>query len=121
MRIVLDPWGGDYGSQVATSHEVDAEETVVHALEADGEECPWKPINPNPTILPRETVVVDGVMRSDASGMVEDGERRALALFGSFAAGAVAINSQVRVVQDRVERLFIAGGNWPTPQAHLRG
>jgi hypothetical protein len=116
MRIVLDPWGGDYGSQVATSHEVDTEETVVHALEADGEECPWKPINPDPTILPRETVVVDGVMRSDASGMVEDGERRALALFGSFAAGAVAINSEVRIVEDRVERLFIAGGNWPTPQ-----
>src|SRR5437868_4765775 len=59
MRIVLDPWGGDYGSQVATSHEVDTEETVVHALEADGEECPWKPINPDPTILPRETIVTE--------------------------------------------------------------
>jgi hypothetical protein len=116
MRIVLDPWGGDYGSQVATSHEADTEETVVQTLEDEGEECPWKPINPAPTSLPRETVVVDGVMRSDASGMVEDGERRALALFGSFAAGAVAINSQVRIVEDRVERLFIAGGNWPTPE-----
>jgi len=116
MRIVLDPWGGDYGSQVATSHEVDTEETVVQTLEDEGEECPWKPINPAPTSLPPETVVVDGVMRSDASGMVEDGERRALALFGSFAAGAVAINSQVRIVEDSVKRLFIAGGNWPTPE-----
>jgi hypothetical protein len=116
MRIVLDPWGGDYGSQVATSHEVDAEEAVVQALEDEGEACPWKPIDPAPTISPQETIVVDGVMRSDASGMVEDGERRALALFGSFAAGAVAINSQVRVVGTRVERLFIAGGNWPTPE-----
>src|SRR5215510_8917183 len=117
MRIVLDPWGGDYGNQVATSHEVDTEETVVQALEDEGEECPWKPIDPSPASLPQATVVVDGVMRSDASGMVEDGERRALALFGSFAAGAVAINSQVRIVEDRVERLFIAGGNWPTPPA----
>jgi uncharacterized protein len=66
--------------------------------------------------LPGETIVVDGVMRSDAFGMVEDGERRALALFGSFAAGAVSINSQVRIVQERVVRLFLAGGNWPTPE-----
>jgi len=117
MRIVLDPWGGDYGSQVATSYEVDTEETLVQALEDEGEACPWKPIDPDPPIFPKETVVVDGVMRSDASGMVEDGERRALALFGSFAAGAVAINWQVRIVEDRVVRLFIAGGNWPTPQA----
>jgi hypothetical protein len=115
MRIVLDPWGGDYGSQVATSHEVDTEETVVQALEDEGEECPWKPIDPDPARLPQETVVVDGVMRSDASGMVEDGERRALALFGSFAAGAVVINSQVRIARDRVDRRFIAGNNWPTP------
>ncbi len=95
---------------------MDTEETVVQALEDEGEECPWKPIDPDPTSLPQETVVVDGVMRSDASGMVEDGERRALALFGSFAAGAVAISSQVRIVQDHVVRLFIAGGNWPTPE-----
>jgi hypothetical protein len=116
MRIALDPWGGDYGSQIATAHEVDSAATVVQALEDEGEECLWQPIDPSPMMLPQETVVVDGVMRSDAFGMVEDGERRALALFGSFATGAVALNSRVRIVEDRVERLFIAGGNWPTPQ-----
>lgn len=115
MRIVLDPWGGDYGSQIATSQEADSED-VVQALEDEGEERLWEPIAPVPKTLPKETVVVDGVMRSDASGMVEDGERRALALFGSFAAGAVTINSQVRIVEDRVSRLFIAGGNWSTPE-----
>lgn len=115
MRIMLDPWGGDYGSQISTPHEADTEETTVQTLDEEGEKCPWKPIDPNPTTLPNETIVVDGVMRSDAFGMVEDGERRALALFGSFAAGAVSINSQVRIVQERVVRLFLAGGNWPTP------
>src|SRR5207245_59939 len=88
----------------------------VRSIEDDREFSPLKPIHPDPPMFPRETLLVDGVMRSDASGMVEDGERRALALFGAFAAGAVAINSQVRIVEDRVERLFIAGGNWPTPQ-----
>lgn len=115
MRIVLDPWGGDYGSQIATSQEADSDDVTVQALEDEGEDCAWEPLSPVPKTLPTETVVVDGVMRSDASGMVEDGERRALALFGSFAAGAVTINAQVRIVEDRVLRLFIAGSNWPTP------
>src|SRR5687768_7876084 len=105
MRIVLDPWGGDYGSQIATPHEADTEEMTVQTLDEEGEKCPWKPIDPRPTTLPSETIVVDGVMRSDAFGMIEDGERRALALFGSFAAGAVSINSQVRIVQEHVVRL----------------
>ena len=116
MRIVLDPWGGDYGSQISTPHEADTDDTMVQVLDEEGEQCPWKPINPSPTTLPLETVVVDGVMRSDAFGMVEDGERRALALFGSFAAGAVSINSQVRIVQERVVRLFLTGGNWPASE-----
>jgi hypothetical protein len=116
MRIVLDPWGGDYGSQISTPYEADTEEVSVHALDEEGEQCPWRPIAPAPVSLPIETVVVDGVMRSDAFGMVEDEERRALALFGAFAAGAVSINDHVRIVQERIVRLFITGGNWPTPE-----
>src|SRR5262245_26460115 len=116
MRIVLDPWGGDYGSQISTPYEADTEETTVQTLDEEGEKCSWEPVDPNPTILPKETIVVDGVMRSDAFGMVEDGDRRALALFGSFAAGAVSINSQVRIAQERVVRLFLTGGNWATPE-----
>jgi hypothetical protein len=54
-------------------------------------------------------------MRTDAPAMVTEGERRAFALFGSYATGAVVINSQVQIVQDRVMRLFIAGNNWPEP------
>ena len=116
MRIVLDPWGGDYGSQISTPYEADTEEVSVRALDEEGEQCPWKPIVPAPISSPIETVVVDGVMRSDAFGMVEDEERRALALFGSFAAGAVSINAHVRIVQERIVRLFITGGNWLTPE-----
>ena len=116
MRIVLDPWGGDYGSQISTPYEADTEEVLIRALDEEGEQCPWRPIAPAPISSPIETVVVDGVMRSDAFGMVEDEERRALALFGSFAAGAVSINAHVRIVQERIVRLFITGGNWPTPE-----
>ena len=115
MRIALDPWGSDYGSQIAVSHEVDSEDTSVQALEDPVEECPWAPIPPRPTAQPQMVAVVDGVMRTDTSAMVSEGDRHALALFGSYATGAVIMNSQVQIVRDQVVRLLIAGNNWPEP------
>jgi len=115
MRIALDPWGSDYGSQIAVSHEEDGGDTSIQVLDERIEDRPWAPVLPAPTTLPTMTAVVDGVMRSDAPAMVIEGERRALALFGSYATGAVVINSQVQIAQDRVVRLFIAGGDWSGP------
>src|SRR5215510_1875703 len=115
MRIALDPWGSDYTSQFTVPHEVDSEDSSVQALEEPIEKRPWTPIKPCPPTLPQVTAVVDGVMRTDAPAMVMEGERRALALFGSYAVGAVVINSEVQIVHDRVVRLFIAGSNWSEP------
>lgn len=112
MRIALDPWGSDYTSQFTISQEGDGADNFAQALEEPVEERPWVPIHPSPMTLPKTTAVVDGVMRTDASAMVMEEGRSALALFGSYAAGAVAINAQVQIVQDRVSRLFLAGGNW---------
>jgi hypothetical protein len=114
MRIALDPWGSDYTSQFAVPREGDGDE--VQALEEPVEDRPWTPITPCPRALTKITAVVDGVMRTDASAMVMEGGRSALALFSSYAAGAVVINSQVQIVQDRVFRLFLAGGNWLEPE-----
>lgn len=115
MRIALDPWGSDYASQFAVPSEVD-DDLSVQALEERIEERPWAPVPRRAVPLPAMTAVVDGVMRSDASAMVMEGDRRALALFGCYATGAVVINSRVEVVQQGVVRLFIAGGNWSEPQ-----
>jgi hypothetical protein len=115
MRIALDPWGSDYASQLAVPYEVDREDTSVQALDERIEDRPWAPVVPPPTALPIVTAVVDGVMRTDASAMVIEEERRALALFGSYATGAVVINSQVQITHDRVVRLFIAGSDWSGP------
>jgi hypothetical protein len=117
MRIALDPWGSEYASQFTVPHEMDDEDISVQALEDPIENRRWAPIKPNPSLSPTVTAVIDGVMRTDAPAMVMEGERRALALFGSYAAGAVVINSQVEIAHDRVVRLFIAGGNWPEPEA----
>lgn len=115
MRIALDPWGSEYASQFTVSHEMDNGEAVVQAQEEPVEDRPWAPVKPIVTLLPKVTAVVDGVMRTDASAMVMDGDRRALALFSSYGAGAVVINSQVHIAHDRIQRLFIAGGNWSDP------
>jgi hypothetical protein len=58
MRIALDPWGSNYGSQIAVSHEVDSEDPSVQALEDPVEECPWAPIPPRPATLPPMVAVV---------------------------------------------------------------
>ncbi len=114
MRIALDPWGSDYTSQFAVPAEDNGNE--VQAQEEPVEDCPWAPLTPCPRTMAKMTAVVDGVMRTDASAMVMEGNRSALALFGSYAAGAVVINSQVQIAQDRVFRIFLAGGNWSEPE-----
>jgi hypothetical protein len=116
MRIALDPWGSDYTSQFTVSPEGDGKDNFAQALDEPIEARPWAPIRPCPTALPKTTAVIDGVMRTDASAIVMDENRRALALFGSYAAGAVVINARVRIVHDRIQRLFLAGGNWSEPE-----
>ena len=112
MRISLDPWGGDYGSQMSAPGEVDSEVTTAQVIGKQEEEGPWKPRIPQPTVLPEVTTIIDGVMRVDAPAVVDDGERRVLALFGSYAAGAVQINHHVAIVEERIDRLFIVGGGY---------
>jgi hypothetical protein len=114
MRIALDPWGSDYASQFVVPPEDNGDE--VQALEEPVEDGPWAPLPLCPRAMAKMTAVVDGVMRTDASAMVMEGGRSALALFGSYAAGAVVINSQVHIAQDRVFRLFLTGGNWSEPE-----
>ncbi len=116
MRIALDPWGSDYTSQFTVSQEGDGNDNFAQALDEPIEDRPWSPIRPCPTALPKAVAVVDGIMRTDASAIVMDENRRALALFSSYAAGAVVINARVQIVHDRVQRLFLAGGNWSEPE-----
>lgn len=112
MRIALDPWGGDYGSQLNASDEVDNEETTAQVLGKQVEEGPWQPRSPNPPTLPQVTTVIDGVMRVDAPAVVSDQERRFLAIFGSYAAGAVQVNHRVTIVEEQINRLFVVGGGY---------
>jgi len=109
MRITLDPWGSDYTSQFTVSQEGDGNDNFAQALEEPVEDRPWVPVQPCPTTQPKTIAVVDGVMRTDASAIIMDGNRRALALFSSYASGAVVINSQVQIAHDRCNGSFLLG------------
>lgn len=120
MQIALDPWGSDYSSQVATPHDMDAEETTVQALEEPIEGGPWKPRRPQPLTLPQKTAVIDGVMRGDARAMVTRDAVRFLGLFCSHATGAVIVEQpveRVEIVEMQVQRLFITGSGQSGPDA----
>ncbi len=110
MRISLDPWGGDYGSQISTPQAVDEEQLSAQATGQQIEAGPWQPRTPAPEHMPNMTVVIDGVMRVDAPAVLSDDESRFLALFGSYAAGAVAIDRRVEIIEEQLDRLFIVGG-----------
>ena len=115
MRISLDPWGGDYGSQMTAPEEVDGEATTAQVIGSQVEEGPWKPRTPAPAIFPEVTTVIDGVMRVDAPAVVSDADKRYLALFSSYAAGAVVVNDRVAIIEERIDRLFVVGGGYTSP------
>ena len=110
MRITLDPWGGDYGSQIATPQAVDEEHPAAQVTGQQVEDGPWQPRTPCPEQMPAMTAVIDGVMRVDAPAVLSDDATRFLALFGSYAAGAVVIDRRVEIIEEQLDRLFIVGG-----------
>ena len=115
MRISLDPWGGDYGSQISTSQAVDEEQLSAQVTGQQVEAGAWQPRTPIPENMPNMTVVIDGVMRVDAPAVLSDAESRFLALFGSYAAGAVVIDRRVEIIEEQLDRLFIVGGKQSGP------
>lgn len=111
MRISLDPWGGDYGSQISTPQAVDEEHPSAQVTGQQVEAGPWQPRTPSPEQMPNMTAVIDGVMRVDAPAILSDEDTRFLALFGSYAAGAVVIDRRrVEIIEEQLDRLFIVGG-----------
>ena len=119
MRISLDPWGSDYGSQISTPQAVDEEQLSAQVTGQQIEAGPWQPRTPAPEHMPSMTVVIDGVMRGDAPAVLSDDESRFLALFGSYAAGAVVIDHRVEIIEEQLDRLFIVGGRQSGPDVTI--
>lgn len=111
MRITLDPWGGDYGNQISSPQVADDSAQVPPVLGEQVEPGPWCPKEPLIQKDPVLTAVIDGVMRVDAPAIITDEQNQYLAIFGSYAAGAVVIDQSVRITDENLDRLFVVGGN----------
>lgn len=126
--IRLDPWRPDYGADVEPAPGVD-EPTA--AVDPDVETSDWsRPLVPEPPAdseLPEPLrssgplFFVDGVRRTDARLLVEEGERRAWGIAASYAVGAVAsVGGRAVVERALVDRVLVVGGGVAAPPVRLR-
>jgi hypothetical protein len=88
VRFAVDPWDPSYGTSLDTEL---GESAAQVALDVELPAAEWRPIDPDPSVLPPDAVLfVDGVRRVDAQLWVEDGGTEASpALCASYAAGVV--------------------------------
>ncbi|TWF75594.1 hypothetical protein FHX44_111478 [Pseudonocardia hierapolitana] len=88
MKFAVDPWDPSYGTSLDTEL---GESAAQVALDVELPAAEWRPIDPDPAVLPPDAVLfVDGVRRVDAQLWVEDGSPEASpALCASYAAGVV--------------------------------
>jgi hypothetical protein len=100
-----DPWNPDYGM----GFQVAVEERPLsadHSVETED----WSaPISPTAG-APGPIWFVDGVRRVELRLIVEDGDRRAPGLFGSYAVGAVRCDGAASFADHVVGRAVAAGG-----------
>ena len=75
MRFSVDPWDPSYGTSLDTEL---GESAAQVALDVELPAAEWRPIDPDPAVLPPDAVLfVDGVRRVDAQLWVEDGSPEA--------------------------------------------
>jgi hypothetical protein len=90
VKFAVDPWDPSYGTSLDSELNESGAEVV---LDVEQPVDHWRPIDPDPTVTPPETVLfVDGVRRVDAQVWVDSGDtpgEAAPALCASYAAGVV--------------------------------
>jgi hypothetical protein len=88
VKFAVDPWDPSYGTSLDTEL---GESAAQVALDVELPAAEWRPIDPDPSVVPPDAVLfVDGVRRIDAQLWVEDeGPESSPGLCASYAAGVV--------------------------------
>lgn len=122
LRVRIDPWEVDYGDQtpLAPAHD-QSDEHVNHEIEVT--DAGWQAITPRSDTVPHQRVVfIDGVRRLEARVQARQGEQLIYGGFGSFAVGAVEVESSSASFDEiRVFRAAVVGSGerFPGP-VHVR-
>lgn len=122
FRVRIDPWQVDYGDQTPLAPTGDQpDEQVDHEIEVS--DANWQAITPTGDPTPHQRVLfIDGVRRLEARVHARQGEQLIYGGFGSFAVGAVEVEtSSASFGALRVFRLVVlgAGERLPGP-VHVR-
>ncbi|MGO9061418.1 MAG: hypothetical protein ACLQU2_29180 [Candidatus Binataceae bacterium] len=116
MKVRLDPWDAQYGSEFPLGEpEEQASEEVILDVEVPFDA--WSPIAPAGTELPHRLIFVDGVRRLEARilARVPDGIRHGA--FGSYAAGSVTVTDDAAEWGEMIiGRVAVLGGGSSLPQ-----
>lgn len=94
LRVRYDPWEVDYGDQTPlAAPDEEPDEKVEVGIEYDS--ASWRHITPPDDLAPPwRAVFIDGVMRLESRIQARQEEQLIYGLFGSFAVGAVELQSQ---------------------------
>jgi len=108
LKLRVDPWGAEYEGGLQLP--VDGEEEVPADVDLTVEQPTWEAIRPSERFRPR-LAFVDGVRRVEVRLLADlDGETR-YGLFGTLAAGAVAVTGQhAETLPPRVTHVIVMGG-----------
>lgn len=122
FRVRIDPWEVDYGDQTPLAPADDQpNEQVDHEIEVS--DADWQAIAPSGDVVPQQRLVfIDGVRRLEARVLARQGDQLIYGGFGSFAVGAVEVDSSSASFGAlRVFRVAVlgAGERLPDP-VHVR-
>ena len=110
LRVQLDPWQVDYGTELplAIAEQPVSDETVALDIEVAPEE--WDPMQPSALVVPSQLIFVDGVRRIEARLIIRRKQRLFHGAFGSHAVGAARVADRTASCHEpRVRRVVVIG------------
>ena len=109
-RLKIDPWQPEYGAQAEIGLSISELPESTVQIEPNIETGDWgQPRTPSPDLGRPPFVFIDGVRRIDCRLVVEDGDKRAFGLLGSFGVGSVLADGHAGWHSAAVQRLAITG------------
>lgn len=110
-RLKVDPWQPEFGAQAEIGLSVSELPEPTVQVDPKIETGDWgQPRTPRPDVGRPPFVFIDGVRRIDLRLVVEDGDKRAFGLLGSFGVGSVLADGQAGWHSASIQRLAITGG-----------
>lgn len=108
LKISIESWAPEYGSPVGDAL-LEATKAQVK-LNVEVEVADWKPLQPKAgTRKPEQIIFVDGVRRMESIVWIsENGQNDLPGICASFAAGALEVGQEARLLQARVRRVLLS-------------